>query len=217
MQVNGINLAQTPQSSSSSSNRGSSLSYEQQTLIEETLAKYDTSSLSESDAKEIVEIFSEAGIEPSKELETALSSIGFDAKEIGDLAGVGREGSNPSSGGRPAGGPPPPPSEEETLTITELLESLLEEEEESSSNLTSSATTTTTSAYEDTSFTAFNTILDYTNQIINLKDDAKSEVMDILETYNTNEEQQDIQKSVVSSLNNILNKQENYNRMSFYV
>ena len=74
------------------------------------------------------------------------------------------------------------------------------------------------SQYEDTSsFTAFNTILDYTNQIVNLKDDAKSEVMSILEEYNASQEQQDAQKSVVNSLNDILNKPQNYNRISFYV
>ena len=215
MQINATNMTQMFQSTFSSSSRGNSLSLDQQTLIEETLANYDASSLSESDAKEIVEIFSEAGIEPSKELESALSSVGFDAKEIGDLAGVGREGGGPPGGGRPAGGPPPPTSEEEVLTITELLESLLEEaEEEEESSVTTSAASF--SPYEETSFTAFNTILDYTSQIVNLKDDAKNEVMNILEEYNLTEEQQDVQKNVVNSLNDILNKAENYNRISFY-
>lgn len=213
MQVNGINLAQSFQSTSNNSNRGSSLSLEQQTLIEETLKNYDSSSLSETDAKEIVETFSEAGIEPSKEFESALSSLGFDAKDIGDLAGVGEEGGGPSGGVRPAGGPPPPPPKEEVSTISDLLESLLEEDdtETSSTNSTSSS-----SPYEDTSFTAFNTILDYTNQIVNLKDDAKTEVMSILEEYAKNEDQQSVQKNIVNSLNSILNKQENYNRVSFY-
>lgn len=213
MQVNGINLAQSFQSTSNNSNRGSSLSLEQQTLIEETLKNYDSSSLSETDAKEIVETFSEAGIEPSKEFESALSSLGFDAKDIGDLAGVGEEGGGPSGGARPAGGPPPPPPKEEVSTISDLLESLLEEDdtETSSTNSTSSS-----SPYEDTSFTAFNTILDYTNQIVNLKDDAKTEVMSILEEYAKNEDQQSVQKNIVNSLNSILNKQENYNRVSFY-
>lgn len=216
MQVNTSGLSQVIQSSSSSSARASSLSLEQQTLIEETLANYDASSLSESDAQEIVKIFNEAGIEPSKEFESALSSIGFDAKEIGDLAGVGREDAGATGGGRPAGGPPPPPPEEEILTINELLESLLEEEDDESSSESTSSLSSSLSAYEDTSFTAFNTILDYTNQIVNLKEDAKGEVMDILQGYAQNEDQQGIQQDIVSSLNNILNKQENYNRISFY-
>lgn len=212
MSISSISSSQTFQATVSNSTRSNSLSSDQKTLIEDLLSQYDAESLSKDDAKAIVEAFQEAGIEPSKALESAMSASGFDAQEVGTLADVGKAG-----GGRPAGGPPPPPPEEEVLTITELLESLLEESEDDETT-TSSTATTSSSPYEDTSsFTAFNTILDYTNQIVNLKDDAKNEVMDILEEYNTNETQQNIQKSVVSSLNDILNKQENYNRISFYV
>jgi hypothetical protein len=211
MSISSISSTQSYQATVSNSTRSSNLSSDQKALIEETLSQYDASSLSADDAKAIVEAFQEAGIEPSKALESAMSSSGFDAKEVGDLAGLGKPG-----GGRPAGGPPPPPSEEEVLTITELLESLLEASEEDDTT-SSTASTTSTSPYEDTSsFTAFNTILDYTNQIVNLKDDAKNEVMSILEEYNMNEEQQDAQKNVVNSLNDILNKPQNYNRISFY-
>lgn len=218
MSVSSVSSTQSYQATVSNSTKSSSLSTDQKTLIEETLSQYDADSLSAEDAAAIVEAFTEAGIEPSKALESAMSASGFDAKEVGNLAGVGESGGGvaQAGGGRPAGGPPPPPPEEEVLTITELLESLLEAEEDETT--TSSTTTTSSSPYEDTSsFTAFNTILDYTNQIVNLKDDAKSEVMGILEEYNINEEQQDAQKSVVSSLNDILNKPQNYNRISFYV
>ncbi|MDB2562295.1 hypothetical protein N9X61_01685 [Sulfurimonas sp.] len=220
MSIGSISSTQTYQATASNSTRSNSLSTDQKALIEETLSQYDASSLSAEDAAAIVEAFSEAGINPSKALENAMSSSGFDAKEVGDLAGVGESGGGvaQAGGGRPAGGPPPPPPEEEVLTITELLESLLEEAEEAEEDetTTSSTTATSSSPYEETSFTAFNTILDYTNQIVNLKDDAKSEVMGILEEYNINEEQQDAQKSVVNSLNDILNKPQNYNRISFY-
>ncbi|MBC8238564.1 MAG: hypothetical protein H8E76_10090 [Helicobacteraceae bacterium] len=210
MSISSISSNQTYQVTAGNATKSSSLSSEQKALIEDVLSQYDAQSLSKDDAKAIVEAFQEAGIEPSKALESAMSASGFDAKEVGTLAEVGKGG-----GGRPMG-PPPPPAEEEILTITELLESLLEEAEEDEAT-TSSLTTASTSPYEDTSsFTAFNTILDYTNQIVNLKDDAKNEVMSILEEYNVSEEQQDAQKSVVNSLNDILNKPQNYNRISFY-
>jgi hypothetical protein len=211
MSISSVGASQVYQPQMSSSSRTNSLTSDQKELIEETLSQYDASSLSADDAKAIVEAFAEAGIEPSKALESAMSTSGFDAKEVGDLAGAGQAG-----GGRPAGGPPPPPSDEELSTITDLLESLLSDEEEDDETTTTSTSTTSSSPYEDTSFTAFNTILDYTNQIVNLKDDAKNEVMSILEDYNAKEEQQDEQKSVVDSLNNILNKPQNYNRISFY-
>lgn len=212
MSISSVGASQVYQAQMSSSSRTNSLTSDQKELIEETLSQYDASSLSADDAKAIVEAFQEAGIEPSSALQSAMSTSGFDAKEVGDLAGAGRAGGAKPMGGPP---PPPPPSDEELSTITDLLESLLSDEEDDETT-TTSATTTSSSPYEDTSFTAFNTILDYTNQIVNLKDDAKNEVMSILEDYNAKEEQQNEQKSVVDSLNNILNKPQNYNRISFY-
>ena len=209
MSISSISSSQVFQAQMSSSSKSSSLTSEQKALIEDVLSQYDSESLSTDDAKAIVEAFQTAGIEPSSALQSAMSVSGFDAKEVGDLAGMG-----PAGGGKPMGGPPPPPPEEELSTITELLESLLEESEEDET--TTSSTTSSSSPYEETSFTAFNTILDYTNQIVNLKDDAKDNIMSILEEYNTNESQQDVQKSIVNSLNDILNKAENYNRISFY-
>ena len=222
MNVSSSTTAQMFQSSSNSSSRGSSLSLEQQTLIEETLAKYNADSLSESDAKEIVEIFKDAGIEPSKEFASALSSVGFDAKEIGDLAGV--SGNGGPGGGRPAGGPPPPPpsasDEEEVDSIYDLLEALLDTDEEDE---TSSTTSTTSSMFTGTGYeeesSSFETVLDYTSKIIRLKDDAKSDVMNMLNEFSTDEtnlENEDTQKALLTSLSEILNKTDNYNTMSFY-
>lgn len=215
MSISSVGASQVYQPQMSSSSKTSSLSTAQLALIEETLSQYDASSLSADDAAAIVEIFQEAGIEPSSALQDAISAVGFDAKEIGDLASAGGAGVGQAGGGKPMGGPPPPPPEEELSTITELLESLLEDEEEEATTI--STTSTSSSPYEDeTSFTSFNTILDYTNQIVNLKDDAKNEVMSILDEYNTNESQEEVQNSIVNSLNEILNKPQNYNRISFY-
>lgn len=99
MMVNGISgnssmQAMMPQPQS----QQSSLTTEQSQLIEDTLAEFDVDNLSAADAKSIVETFSEAGIQPGSGLEQAMSDAGFDARTIGDLAGVGE-----------GGGPPPPP------------------------------------------------------------------------------------------------------------
>jgi hypothetical protein len=103
-----------------------SLTSEQESLISETLAKYDTENLSAEDASSIVETLKEAGIEPGQALEQALSNEGVDAKELGDMA---------KAGGPPGGPPPPPPGGEETETteatsIMDYLETLLEEQED---------------------------------------------------------------------------------------
>lgn len=91
------------------------LSDEQKSLVEETLSNYDAENLSEDDAKAIVETFKEAGIKPGKELADLTSELGFDAKEIGDLAGL-----------EPPQGPPPaqPGGEDEQSLNTEDLSTL---------------------------------------------------------------------------------------------
>lgn len=210
MSISSISSSQTYQPTVSNSTKSSSLSADQKSVIEDVLSQYDASSLSADDAKAIVEAFKEAGIEPSSALQGAMSASGFDAKEIGDLAGVGKAG----GGGRPMG-PPPAASEEELSTITDLLESLLSEDEEDTT--TTSSTASSLGYGQDAMFSSFNSILDYTSQIVNLKDEVKEDVMKILDAYKTNELQQDVQNSTVNSLNQILSKPENYNRISFYV
>ena len=96
------------------------ISSSQDDIISSVLANYDADNLSESDAKAIVAAFQDAGIEPSDELVSALDEAGFDAQEIGTLAGVGAQ----ASGG---GTPPPPPSsssseEEEEYDILDINE-----------------------------------------------------------------------------------------------
>lgn len=203
MNVDSVSIVQALQVSSSQSS-SSTLTATQQALIEETLAQYDVENLSQNDAKAIVETFSEAGITPSYALESAMASAGFDAKEVGTLAGVG----GAESGKGPMGGPPPPPpSDEELSTIEELLESLLyadsEEESEDGSTVSSS----------------FESIMDYTNKIVRLNDDAKTEVMDILNNYSSEENtlsQEDTQAYIINSLRQVLNDPDNFNTTSFY-
>ncbi|MEP0357092.1 hypothetical protein [Paraglaciecola sp.] len=105
----------------------SSLTDDQTSLIEETLASYDADNLTESDAASIVEAFSDAGIAPSSAFADKLAEVGFDAKEIGGLAGIG----SAESGQRPP--PPPPADSSSSLDLTDAvdyLETLFEEKAE---------------------------------------------------------------------------------------
>lgn len=87
--------------STTTSTNASSLTDEQTATLTDVLSSYDADSLTEAQAQEIVAALSEAGIEPGAGLEEAMSELGFDAKTIGDLAGLG-----PAKGEQ---GPPPPP------------------------------------------------------------------------------------------------------------
>lgn len=112
----------------SSSNSAKSLTDDQKALISDTLSQLDVDNLTEADALSIIETFSEAGIEPSKEMESALADLGFDAKQIGDLANV-------EGGDRPAPPPPPPSqSEDEISSMATYLEDLLAETLEASNS-----------------------------------------------------------------------------------
>jgi len=71
-------------------NNSNSLTESQLETISSVLNNYDSTNLSSEDASAIVEAFQAAGIQPSRELANAMSSEGFDAKEVGDLAGIGR-------------------------------------------------------------------------------------------------------------------------------
>lgn len=97
-----------------------SLTTDQQSLISATLSEFDTDNLSEEDALSIIETFSQANIQPGAALEKALSSAGFDAKSIGDLANV-------SEGNRPPPPPPPKQSADEITSMVDYLAEILEE------------------------------------------------------------------------------------------
>lgn len=206
MSISSVSSSPIYQPQTSSAGKSSSLSTEQQAFISDLLSQYDSESLSASDAKEIVKALQEAGIEPSKAMESTMAASGFDAKNIGDLAGVGKG----DGGGRPMG--PPPPKKEEMSSVSDLLESLLSSDEESDSTTSASSTSTTASS-------SFETILDYTSKIVSLKDNAKTEVMDILTKYNSEDNtlsKEDTQKFIINSLSQILKERDNYNTMSFY-
>jgi len=187
----------TPQQMSGSNN-SSSLTSSQLETISSVLSNYDSSNLSSEDASAIVEAFSTAGISPSRELANVMSSEGFNAKEVGDLAGVGRGDMPPP--------PPPPPSgnEQEESDISSLLDTLLSIDSED----------------EESSTTAsFNEIMEYTSRIINLNEASKTEVMDLLDKYSSQEtdySSSEVNNIIRNSLGQILSDSDNYNRVSFY-
>ena len=210
MNVSSVGTSQMMQMSSRQSS-GSSLTDTQKALIEETLEDYDVNNLSSSDAETIVGIFDEAGIAPSAALESALAESGVDAQELGNLAGVSKGG---GKGG--PGGPPPPPDEEEMTTIEELLESLLAAAEEEAEE---EALEESSSIADSSESSSFSTILDYTEKIVRLNDDAKSEVMELLNTYNSDENtlsQEDTQTYIMNSLRDVFSDTDNFNSFSFY-
>ncbi|UTJ05477.1 hypothetical protein [Arcobacter roscoffensis] len=193
-------------SSSTRSSSDSSLSLDQQETIQDVLSNYDSNNLSSSDALEIVSAFQNANIEPSRSFENALSSLGFDAKEIGDLAGVGPQG----QGGMP---PPPPPKESED-EISDILSELLYGDDEDDDN----TNTSNSNAYNSNS-TTFDSVLDYTSRILSLNDDAKNQVMDLFENYKPDSTQlssSDVSNIIKNSLQDILSNENNYNSTSFY-
>lgn len=95
----------------STENNTSSSSNEE--TISSVLAEYDADNLTQSDAQAIVAAFQDAGIEPSEELASAMEEAGFDAREVGTLAGVEQGGT-----------PPPPPNGGDTTSQTDEYDSL---------------------------------------------------------------------------------------------
>ena len=178
--------------STSSTSSSSSLTAAQLETISSVLDSYDSSNLSASDAQSIIASFEEAGIEPSSELESAMSDLGFDAKEVGDL---GRSDAQ--------SGMPPPPSEEEVSSISSLLDSLLSTEEDDE--------TSTSSSTSD--------IMDYTSRILSLNDSSKEEVMNLLDKYSSEDStysQSETNALLKASLSEILSDNSNYKSVSFY-
>ncbi|PLY11194.1 MAG: hypothetical protein C0626_01090 [Arcobacter sp.] len=185
-----------------------SLSYEQQQIIDDTLLNYDSNSLSQRDAQEIVAAFQDANIRPSKQLSDAMSSLGFDAKEVGDLAGVGPASQNVAGhiGRMP---PPPPPQnssedeeedEEYYNTVQTLMDSLFNNEKDETTN-------------------SLNTISDYTSRVLNLNDESKQDLINLFDKYSSNASgysQDEANTLVKSYLSEMLNYSKNYNHSSFY-
>jgi hypothetical protein len=97
------------------------LSEDQQIAISDILSQFDADNLNEENALSIVEAFSQAGIQPSSALEKSIYDLGFDAKNIGELANVIDKDSRPPSP------PPPQQSNEEKTSMVDYLAELLEE------------------------------------------------------------------------------------------
>jgi len=76
-----------------------SISASQEDTISSILSEYDADNLTQSDAEAIVAAFQDAGIEASEELASAMEEAGFDAQEVGTLAGVGAQNGTPPPGG----------------------------------------------------------------------------------------------------------------------
>lgn len=84
----------------SHSRTSSGLTADQKSSIKSVLSQFDATKLSASDAKKITTEFKKLGVQPGKELEEAMASSGFDAKQVGDLAfGQGQQSKGGVSGG----------------------------------------------------------------------------------------------------------------------
>lgn len=75
------------------------LTPEQLSGLAKGLENYDPNNLSPSEAKDIVSRVKDLGISPGRGLASAMADAGFNAREVGQKAGLGKEG------------PPPPPGE----------------------------------------------------------------------------------------------------------
>ncbi len=103
------------------SSNQTSMTTAQKDFVTDTLSQYDADNLSDEDALSIIESFSSQGIQPSDELMSMMSDLGFDAQSIGD---VGK--ANQGDGQMP---PPPPPEGEEASGVdTSDMISYLEEQ-----------------------------------------------------------------------------------------
>ncbi len=95
------------------------LSEQQTQLVADTLSQYDVDQLTQEDAISIVETFKEAGITPGKTLAETMGQLDFDAKQVGELAGMK---------GNEAGPPPSLQSQPKKDSITsEMLDFLSEQ------------------------------------------------------------------------------------------
>lgn len=130
------------------------LSVDQKTGLTDLLSQYDTSDLSDEDAKSIVDGIKELGISSSRELASVLRDSGVDARGLAQQAGVGgKEGGPPPGGGKGgpggAGGPGGPggsggagqssgakgPDETAVQLLEEAVAALAEGEEDSTTSL----------------------------------------------------------------------------------
>lgn len=110
-------MSAMPQAMPQQSIQNKALTSEQQQLVSETLAEFDPDSITTTDAQTIVEVFAEAGIQPGASLADAMEEAGFDARSVGDMAGV--------QGTEEGNRPPPPPPPEQTSQSLDISDELL--------------------------------------------------------------------------------------------
>jgi hypothetical protein len=182
-----------------------SMNESQKTAVQKVLSNYDSENLSSNDAKEISNSFKELGITPSSDLRQTIEDAGFDADAIRDMSGtsqamMGAEGKQPPP-------PPPPPqqnNEEEQSILEEILAEILEGDDEDEANQLSQS----------------EQIIDYTNRIIHLNDDAKNEVKELFDKFkpgnDTGFSKEETNNIITSSLKSILGDDNNYLHSDFY-
>ena len=126
--------------------RPTGLTSDQKNGIQSVLKNFDSKNLTESDAKSITSEFKKLGLQPGKDLESAMAASGFDAKQVGQLA----FGTGGSPGAAQGGNPPPtPPSGGGKLTssddVSDYLTTLI-------SSLTSNTDSESTGGTTDSEF-----------------------------------------------------------------
>ena len=190
-----------PTQSTSTSSSSSDLSSTQLETIASVLENYDADNLSESDAQAIVAAFRDAGIEPGSDLETAMEEAGFDAKEVGTLAGVGpgEGGGGAPMGGGPGGGGgmPMSSSEDEEYDVMDTNQDGIVSSAEMQEYFTSSD--------EDTSTTA-------TNQ-----QNALDNLQLLMETLKSNTDSDSVDSSSFDGILKAINNQNNNSNLNTYL
>ncbi len=169
------------------------VSSEQKSAIESVLSKYDASALTQSDAQEISDSFKEMGVRPSKELRETIEASGFDADEIRNLnSSVEVRNTTPLASKKD--------DTEDITSFEEFLEELL-----------------ALDIHKETP-TASEAVEDYMSKYSNLTTEAKSEVKEIMAQLKEkdNNTQANTNNIMMSSVNDILSKYDNYEHVEVY-
>ncbi|NVJ53564.1 MAG: hypothetical protein HWD90_07700 [Campylobacteraceae bacterium] len=176
----------------------SGLTSDEYSTVRSVLSNYDSSNLSNQDAVEITQAFDEANIQPSRQLNNFMDSLGFDAQQIGQLASVlpqSVQASNQSNSLDEF------KKEEEALNIA-LKDLLLENDDNN----------------ETPSFSK-EQVEDFASKIAALKDDTKDSVKQMIENLSSQSSsltQTQTQNIVQNSLSQVLSDSNNYNSFSIY-
>jgi hypothetical protein len=98
---------------------GKALTDAQKTQITDILSSYDSSNITQANAKEIFQKFNDAGIQPGRGMKETIEAAGFDAEKLREL---GMPADFQMRGG-PQGGrrQPPPISDAQKTTVTDIL------------------------------------------------------------------------------------------------